>query len=347
MQKTLGRQSRIPGIVSKAVRSRWVQLLVVCLFFALIIYFIDDGFIARGNVRNVLRGLIVPGLMIIAVGPLLAGGGIDLAASAEATLCSLIFVNLLTYTSIPWPLAIIVAIICGGILGLINVFLINVLNFHAFIATIGMTSVYLGFSQMWTGMFDVMIRQDHVIDLGRVNLFNEWIPMLFIFMIVLVAIYIYIMANTRFGRSIYMVGGNQTAARLAGLNPKKVRAVLYINSGAMAALAGCVWSINSRMANAVGISNSMPNITALTAVIIGGVSFMGGSGTLAAGLFGLLLVRLFDNGLVLAGMPSYINTAAQGLILIIALIVDNLSIMRQRRALIAAAMATVDKKSKA
>ena len=343
MERTQTRKKGTLKPVLAPLRSRCFQLIVLCIALGIVIYLISPNFLARGNISNIMRGLVVSGIMIVAVGPLLAGGGIDLAASAEATLGSILFVNLTLHTGIPWPVCLIIAMIGGGVFGLINVFLVNVLNFHAFIATIGMTSVYLGFSQMWTGMFEVMIRSDSIINLGTARVLNQWVPVLFIFTVALIALYVYIMANTRFGRSIYMVGGNQQAARLAGLNPKKVRGILFVNSGVMAVLAGCVWSMQARMAHATSLSGSMPNFTALTAVIIGGVSFMGGSGTLAAGFFGLLLVRMFDNGLVIAGFQPYINTAAQGMILIIALIVDSIGVMRQRRALIAAAMATIDK----
>ena len=338
----------------KLLHARWFQLMILCIVLGFIVYMINNNFTARLNIFTLMRGLVVPGIMIVAVGPLLAGGGIDLAASAEATLGSLIFVNLLIYTYLPWPVALILAMIAGGVFGLVNVFLVNVMNFHAFIATIGMTSVYLGFSDMWTGRFDVMIRHEtsvglraNVIEVGRMTMANNWVPVLFLAAVILIAIYVYMMANTRFGRSIYMVGGNPAAARLAGLNPKRVRAILFVNSGAMSVLAGCAWAMQNRMAQSTGLITLMPNFTALTAVIIGGVSFMGGSGTLAAGFFGMVLVRVFDNGLMWLGFNPYINTAAQGMILIIALIVDNIGVMRQRRALIAAAMATVDKKSKA
>jgi len=277
--------------------------------------------------------------MIVAVGPLLAGGGIDLAAAAQATLGSIVFANLLLFfPGLPWGIVAIIALLVGAVFGIINAFLINKLNFAAFIATIATATIYQGATQGWTGMYEVMVINESLMSLGRLTILNDWVPFLFVVMLVIVAIYVYIMANTQFGRSIYMAGGNQAATRLAGLEPKRIRTILYINSGVMSVFAGLAWVTLNRMGHPTAIMTNMPNFVALTAVIIGGVSFNGGSGTLAAGFFGLVVVRLFDNGLMIIGAPSYINIAAQGLILIVALIIDHINTVRQRRAIAANAM---------
>ena len=346
MEKANKRRLPVLEMVRKLLRTKWFQLLFISVIVVVAVYNVDHGFLSRGNVRNILRGMVVPGIMMVAVGPLLAGGGIDLAAASQATLASVLFAKLMVYMpGMPWGVAAIITLTAGAVFGLINVLLINGLNFLAFIATISMSTIFQGITQMWTGMYDITVRNESITNLGKISIINDWVPVLFIIMLALVALYVYMMANTRFGRSIYMVGGNPTAARLAGINPKKVKAILFINSGIMSALAGIAWSAQNKMAHPTAISTNAPNFTALTAVIIGGVSFNGGSGTLAAGFFGMVIVRLFENGLMMLGFRSYVNVAAQGLILIVALITDHISAVRQRKALNATAMSTVYKKA--
>lgn len=324
----------------KLIRSKAFGLLLLTIVLVLVIVFaINKNFIARGNVRMILINITVPCVMLASVGPLLIAGGIDLSASAQAALGSMIFAQVMYFTNLPWGVALLIALASGACFGLINIFLTNVLNFMPFIATIGMSSVYSGFAAMWTKSNDVMINRVSFTKLGGTALIGKgWIPVLFIFAVVLVLVYVYVLANTRFGRSAYMVGGNPQAARLAGLDPKKVRGMLFINSSVIAVLSGVVWSAFKKMASPSNITTSAPSMSALTALILGGVSFMGGSGSLFGGIIALLLLQVFDGGLIIAGMQTYVNTIAQGLILIIALIIDSVNAQRQRRALLAAAI---------
>jgi len=340
----MGKQS----MGKKLIHSKFFGLLLFTVVLALLIFLLEDKFISKGNVRQIFISMTVPGIMLAGVAPLLICGGIDLAAGAQAALGSMIFAQILkNFSSIPWGIALIVALLAGVVFGLINVFLVNKMNFMAFIATIGMSSVYSGIATMWTRTNNVEINRQSFLALGKIALV-EWVPLLFIFMVVIIAIYGYILSNTPFGRSVYMVGGNPYAARLSGLKPNKVRAVLFINSSVMSVLAGIVWAAYKKMASPTNLVTAAPNFAALTASILGGVSFMGGSGGMAGGFAALLLLNVFTSGLNMVGLPTYVSTTLQGLILIVALIMDNVSATRKRRALLKAAILGDDaKKTKA
>lgn len=322
----------------KLLHSKFFGLLLFTVVLALLIFLIEDKFASKGNIRQILIGMCVPGIMLASVGPLLIAGQIDLAAGAEAALGSLIFAQVLKYfPSLPWGIGMIIALAAGVVFGLVNVFLVNKMKFMAFIATIGVSSVYSGLANMWTRTNDVTISRQDFTGLGKAAI-GEWVPVLFVFMIVVVAIYGYILSNTRFGRSVYMVGGNPYAARLSGLKPDKIRAALFINSSVMAVLAGIVWSAQKKMASSTNITTSAPNMAALTATILGGISFMGGSGGMAGAFAALLLLNVFNSGLLMVGLPTFVTTMMGGLILIAALIMDNVNASRQRRALQRAAI---------
>ena len=334
----------------RLVRSKGFALAIIVIVLAVVTYNVNENFISRINLRGtIFVPMVLPGIMLVAVGPLLMGGGIDLSCAAQAAMASVIFAKILeSNPGLPWPVVLIITLICGVGFGLVNVFFTNVLNFMPFIATIGMSSVYLGIAQWWTLMNNVPINVTAFNDLGGTAFFGDYVPLFFIFMLILVAVYTYILSNTRFGRSIYMVGGNQVAARLAGLEPKRVRAALFINSGVISALAGVVWASQLKMGHAQNLVNGMPNFAALTALILGGVSFMGGTGGLISGVIALMMVTLFDNTLTIiaqtfssGGVPLYgvyVNTILKGLILVVALMLDHVGAVRQRRALTAAAM---------
>ncbi len=323
----------------RLTHSKFFGLLVFTIVLAIIFTLIQSTFFSRINIRQLLITMTIPGIMLVSVAPLLISGGIDLAAAAEAALGSMVFAQVMAYyPSVPWGVALIVALLVGVGFGLINVFLVNKMHFMSFIATIGISSVYSGFATMWTRTNNVQISNASFLALGKAAIVN-WVPWLFVFMIVLVAIYGYILYNTPFGRSVYMVGGNPYAARLSGLKPQKIQAILYVNASVTAVLAGVVWSAYKKMASPTALVLSMPNFAALTATILGGVSFFGGAGGMAGAFAALLLVNVFTSGLTMLGLPTYISIALQGLILIAALILDNVSATRKRKAQLKAAIA--------
>ena len=347
------------SFLERMIRSNGFYLLIMTIVIALCVtIFISPNFLTDGNIRGgIFVPMVVSGIMIVAVGPLLIGGGIDLSCAAQAALASVVFAKLLEmFPMMPWPVILLVVLLCGVVFGLVNTFLCNGLNIMPFVATIGTMSIYRGLGQAWTLNNNVPVNNDGFTTIGGtipevlgVDMgFMNAVPLLFLVMILLIAVYTYVLSNTRFGRSVYMCGGNPTAARLAGLNPKRVRAALYINSGVISAFAGVVWAAQYRMGHATSLADNMPNFSALTAVILGGVSFIGGSGGLVSGFIALLLVTVFDNGMsilaiasAVGGRPAYgayVNTTLVGLILVIALMIDYISSVRKQRALVSAAM---------
>jgi len=206
-----------------------------------------------------------------------------------------------------------------------------------FISSIGMASVYTGLATVWTKGNTVPVNVQSFTNIGKYAI--GFVPILFLFVILLILVYNRILSSTCFGRNIYMVGGNQQAARLAGLNPARMKMLLFINNSILASLAGVLWEAQKKLASPTNITTSQPDFAAITASILGGVAFMGGSGTLGGAFIGMLLLNVFDNALTVMKVQSYWNIMLQGLILILALIIDTINTSKQRRALKAAALA--------
>ena len=329
-------------IIRRIFGSKAFMLAVLTIVVGFVIYMINHNMLARGAIRSILIDFCVPGVMLVAIPPLLMCGSIDLSAAQQAGLGSLIFAYTMQYfPAVPWYAALVVGIAAGFIFGFITVFFVNVLNFMPFIATIGLSSVYSGLSMVWTRGNQVMVTEPMLNKIGSATVFNT-IPVMLFFVIALCVVYAFILSSTRFGRSVYMVGGNPAAARLAGLNPKRVTAIMLINCSVMSVVAGIVWSAQKRIASATNLASLAPNMRALSAGVLGGVSFMGGSGGMAGAFMGLVLLQVFQMGINILAIPSHINVLLQGVILIVALIMDNVSVQRQRRAQLMAAIAAAD-----
>jgi ribose transport system permease protein len=296
--------------------------------------FFTTGFMAEGNLRSIFTSVIVQGIMLAGLACLIIGGEIDLSVSAQATLSAMVFAQLCTsLPGLPWGVALIICMGLGVGFGLIITFLVNKLKFMSFIATIGLASVYSGVACVWTSGNVIPIARNGFNAMGKFSFFSRF-PLLFLIMLVVFIIFALAMAKTVYGRSIYMLGGNRTAARLSGLNPDRIRMKLFIQNSVLACVAGVFWAAQMKLASPTAIVAALPDLSAITAAILGGVAFMGGKGNLAGAFAGMLLLNVFSNMLNVLRVPSYWNVFAQGALLIAALVFDHLSNEHHERALL-------------
>lgn len=333
----MGKQSRIKKITGTKGFALFLLTIVLCIVF----YLIKPTFFAKLNIRTLFNDLCVGVIMLCAVVPLLIGGGVNLGASAEAAMGSVVFAKLLEINGMPWGIALIIALLCGAVFGLIIVGTGRAFNLMPFITSLGFSSIYTGSATLWTRANNVMINRASFLALGKKAFFGGYVPLLFIISVVLLVIYYLIMKHTKFGRSCYLVGGNPIAARLAGINGNKIQTILFINAGVMHVLTGIVWACQKKMGSPTKIQVLSPNFDALSAAVLGGVAFTGGSGSIGSAFFGLLLVQVFTSGVIHLGLPTHISTMLQGLVLIIALMLDHVSAVRADRARKKAAMADI------
>jgi ribose/xylose/arabinose/galactoside ABC-type transport system permease subunit len=293
-----------------------VTALVVLFFYAM-----NPNFLGKDCVRGILNAMSLSGTIGVGIACLLIGGGVDLSAGTVACFGGVVCAMLIQ-AGVHWVPAVLLAILFGALTGAVNAFFINVLGFASFIVTIGMASVYGGIINVITNVQNLPVNDPSFWQIGTITLFN-YFPMPFVIMLALMVIYSVILGFTGFGRSCYICGGNPFAARLSGINPKKITTILYINCGALSSLAGIV--LAARMHHASPTAASSGALDAITAAVLGGVSFMGGAGGMGGCLIGLLLLNSFKNGLTIVNLRSYWQIVAQGVLLVIALCVDFLN----------------------
>ncbi len=303
--------------LKKLINVKEFTLIIVLAVFIYLFWVINPNYLSLGNVRAIFNSAFVMGTLAIGLSCLLISGTIDLSAGNTGMMAGII-IALLLKANVPWIPAFLITLVFGVVTGLINAFFVNRMRFVPFISTLALSTIYAGLSLVITNAANIPINSEGFLVLGSTNL---WIfPLPFIIMFVLLIVYGVILSATGFGRRTYMTGGNANAARLAGIKPKRITAILFVNSGVIACLAGMILASRMAMGSPSGVTGS--DLDGITAAVLGGIAFTGGAGNMVGVFFGILLITSFQNGLVVANLDSYYQVTAKGVLLIAALILD-------------------------
>ena len=308
----------LPMILTRFFKSEKLGLLVALLVIVLVFQALTEGkYLSQANLINIMIAMAVVGLVTIGESFLLITGKVDLSPGSVAAFSG-VLVALLLNTGMNMYLAIAIVVAVGMVIGLLNALLINKLKLEAFIATLATMSIFRGLAYIICGGKAVFITNGSYLKFGGGRVLGVPIPA--IFFLALFVVFMVVLARTRFGRSVYMVGGNPTASRLTGINAQKVLIVLYMLTAAFSALGGCI--MTARMSSGQPMSCEGLEFDAVTAAVLGGVAMSGGVGTLGGALIGLLIMQGFNNGLMMLNVPSFWQTVSRGLLLIAALSFD-------------------------
>ena len=298
-------------------KSKEFLLALIAAIVIIVFRLINVHFLSPGSLSGKMQDMSITGIIAIGMGILLIGGDIDLSTS-DVCLFSGVLCALLIKAGIPWAYSMVLTLFIGGCVGAINAFLVLKVKMMSFIATIAVGTVLRGITLSLTSAQNVPVPVESFWWGGRT--FFSVLPIPFVIMALLMILYQFMLSNTRFGRNIYLVGGNITAARLTGVNPNRIRTVLFINSGILASLAGIV--LTSRLQSANPNTLAEHQINALTAIILGGIAFTGGSGGMVGCFIGVVLFSFFTSGLTSLALDAFWTLFASGGLLIIALAVD-------------------------
>ncbi len=304
-------------------------LLMVLALLVVVVTIASGGSFARiANVSQILDQMFVTAMLTIGAAILLISGQLDLSTGAVGTMAGMMCAFLLKNAQ--WPLVptLAVTLIFSAVIGVLNAVLINEFRFPGFIATLATASVAEAISYMFTGGITISMTNQVIKTVG-----SGKIGVLPISVIVLIAaffIYGLILSKSKFGRYVYLLGGNQTASRLAGVNTKKISYILFVNSSVLGALAGII--LSGRVSSAVSTGIMAQQFAGITAAILGGVAFGGGAGGMGGAFMGLLILTAFSNGMVVLRFDPYWRQVVSGLILLLALTLDYISSRRSVKA---------------
>lgn len=313
------------AVFKNFVRSKLFTLLIVLVILVVVLAVTTKGsFIAMTNIGQILDQMFVSSVLTIGAGMLIISGAIDLSSGVLGTFSGLMLAFLLNQMSWPWYLAFIVTLVVATGFGVFNAIMINELRFHGFIATLATASIVQGLMFVFSGGATIGVPSGVITKIGTAMLGP--VPLSIVLLIVAFVLYGFIVSKSKFGRQMYIVGGNPQAARLAGVNPKKVSYILFANSAILSCLAGVFLAARVSSATATGTTSSQ--FYGITAAILGGISFGGGTGNMGGAFVGLLILTAFTNGMVILGFDAYWRQIVNGLLLILALTFDYISIRR-------------------
>lgn len=278
--------------------------------------FLSPTFLTEANLTNVLRQVVVVSLLACGVTFIIILGHIDVSLGSVLALCGVLSASVMAMTG-SLTLAILTGLAVGIITGLINGFVVTFFRIPSFIMTLAMTTVARGLALLYTGGAPISGLGDYkIIGQGSIGPF----PISVLVLIAFVSLCWVLLNKTKFGRYIYAVGGNERAARASGINPDSIVVKAFILNGILCAVAGIVFMsrINSgQPAGGVGYE-----FDAITAVVVGGTSLMGGVGTITGTIIGSMIIGVINNILNLMNVSSYWQQIIKGLIIAIAVILD-------------------------
>ena len=299
-------------------------LIVVFIFLS----FASPDFLTTNNLINIIEQNAVTATIALGMTFVIITAGIDLSVGSTAAMSGVLGVELIAH-GMGWPMAMLIAIIAGGIVGLGNGLLISVARLNPFIATLGMMTVVRGLTDVYTNAVVVVgpasvLGPDNfgVIGLGKV----AGIPVALIILMALSALAYVLLSHTRLGRYTYAIGSNHEAARLSGIPVKRYLLWVYIILGLLTGLAGMI------AVSRLGIGE--PNfgigleLDVIAATVIGGASLFGGQGTIVGTLIGVFLIGLIRDGSVLLDINDFTQNVIIGVVIWLAVMWDQ---FRRRR----------------
>jgi inositol transport system permease protein len=322
------------GLAARPLIRGMGQFAPVIFLIALMVIFaiLEPRFLSSINLFNVMRQISITGLVAIgmtfviltagidlSVGSLLALAGLAAAIVAKGGVESRFSVGAATEAAgYGWLLAMLVAMAVGVVGGWLQGTAITRLKVPPFVVTLGGLSAFRGAALLIAGGGPISgFEPDYVWwGQGRVGPF----PVLVIIFLLFAALAHIVLTYTRFGRNVYAVGGNVEAARLAGLPVRRVLVSVYVIVGFFAGLAGFV--LSARLNSSEAVAGIGYELTVIAAVVIGGTSLFGGTGSVVGTVIGSILIGVLINGLVLMNVSSYVQQIIIGVIIVLAVAFD-------------------------
>ena len=296
-----------------------IVLVIAVIVFGLL----NDRFLNPANLSLITQQVAVVGTLAVAQTLIILTAGIDLSVGAVMVLSSMVMAQTTVQMGVPAIVGLFLGLLVGLAAGAFNGFLVTRLKLPPFIVTLGTLSIFVALTLLYSGgatvrggeMPELLTAMGETFNVGGVNFTVGVLMMLLLYVVVAL-----ILQKTAWGRHVYAVGDDPEAARLAGISVGRVLMSVYLAAGAIIALGA--WIQIGRTNAASPNAGAELNLDSITAVVIGGTSLFGGRGTVWGTLLGALIVGVFRNGLSLAGLDVLWQTFAVGVLIIVAVSVD-------------------------
>ncbi|NKJ49014.1 ATPase [Burkholderia sp. SG-MS1] len=321
--------------VTKRRHASWETMLIAVLIASVAAgRLLSPLFLSAANLSNMLADFTEIALIALPMTLIIVAAEIDLSVASVLGVSSALM-GVLWHMGLPMPLVIVIVLVVGTLAGLLNGLVIVRFNLPSLAVTIGTLALFRGLAYVLLGDQAVADFPAAYTAFGIDTVAGSFLPVPFVLVILGAIGFAVLLQATPFGRSLYAIGANQTAAQFSGIDVAKTKIRLFMMSGAMAALAGIVYTL--RFTSARGDNGEGFELSVIAAVLFGGVSIFGGRGSMIGVLLSLLVIGVLRNALTLADVSSETLTIVTGVLLLSSVLIPNLvarwRAMREKRLL--------------
>ncbi|HTU69573.1 MAG TPA: ABC transporter permease [Candidatus Baltobacteraceae bacterium] len=302
-----------------------VLVVIVAIAMAIVNGLAHGEFLTRQNIFTVLEQISYNCILGVGQTFVIITAGIDLSIGSLVAVSGVVMAQVANHVGFTGVGLVVVTLLAGlavgALAGWVNALPVVKLNLPPFITTFAMLEVTLGLSYIFSGGQPVAVNNAIFSNIGTGAVFG--LPVQVIWMVVVVAIASVLLMGTRFGRYVFAIGGNEEAARLAGVATGRVKTLVYVISGMCAAIVGFMYMARfSSGSPDTGTHDEL--LEAIAAVVVGGTSLMGGQGSILGTFFGALLIGLLYNVMNLTHVDSYLQKVVLGVVILLAVVLDEL-----------------------
>lgn len=297
-------------------------ILIVLLIIAALS---SPAFLTGTNITNLLLQMSIIGVVVMAELIIVLTGGIDISVGSALGLAAVLCAGLFGGISV-W-LALLVALAVGGIIGLVNGWLVSFRGLEPFIVTLGMLALARGLVYAYSEGIPITPQaSDTFAQIGQTTVLG--IPVLTLIWIAMVVIVAFLLRRTVWGRRVYAIGSNKEAARSSGIPVRATLWSVYILGGLLVGLGG--WMFVCRFGSATALAGNLMELEAIAAVVIGGAALSGGKGTVFGAVVGTIIFQVIANLLSLLNVSTFLQDAFRGALILVAVTLATVQFARRR-----------------
>jgi ribose transport system permease protein len=314
-------------------------LLLLIIAVGIVVAIINPRFLLPINLANTSNLIGLFGILSIGQAFVIITGGIELSVGSLVAFLGVLFIDFVAVQNMPWPVALPVILILGGIFGAIHGWLITRLNLQPFVVTLCGLLIYRGAARFYTAdgtagfAFGQNFPDLEFLTAGRFY----GVPNTFIALVIIAAVMWIVLHRSVYGRYLYAIGKNEEAAKYSGIRTAKMVMIAYVICGVLTALSAIYFAMYTRSISPAS-HGQFYELYAIAAAVLGGFSLRGGEGSLIGVVLGTILLQELQNLVNLLGIPSSLNFAVMGGVILIGVLIDQQwTAIRARRLLISAA----------
>lgn len=293
------------------------RAVIILLLMCIVASFLSPAFLSVTNLFNVVRQVAVVAIIACGMTYVILTGGIDLSVGSIVGFSGAFAAGALAATG-NTVFAILISLLLGVACGICNGFFVSKCGIPPFIATLGMMTLLRGCILVYTKGAPIPVKEDSFKFIGKGDIFG--IPFPIILLIIIYILAYFSLGHTKFGRSVYALGGNKEATRLSGISVVKTEWLTYIINGLMCGIAAVV--LTARLGSAQSTGGTGYELDAIAAVILGGTSLSGGSGFVLPTVVGALIMGIIDNILTLLNVNPHATNIVKGAVILLAVLAD-------------------------